>query len=62
MDAAAELYLRGIDADHILEGFHQGVMRCYLAQGRFMDAISAYGRQHKAVEAQAVFGPFTQVD
>src|SRR5262249_52456581 len=28
-DGAIRLYLRGIDADPIVEAFHQGLMRCY---------------------------------
>ncbi|HTS52571.1 MAG TPA: BTAD domain-containing putative transcriptional regulator [Burkholderiales bacterium] len=41
---AIDLYLRGVDADPIVEVFHQGLMRCYQALGRHTEAISAYRR------------------
>ena len=43
-DGAIRLYLRGIDADPIVETFHQGLMRCYQQLGRHTEAISAYRR------------------
>ena len=43
-DGAIRLYLRGIDADPIVEAFHQGLMRCYQQLGRHTEAISAYRR------------------
>ena len=42
--AAMRLYLRGIDADPIVEAFHQGLMRCYRSLGRHTEAISVYRR------------------
>ena len=43
-EAAVRLYLRGLDADPIVEAFHQGIMRCYQQLGRHTEAISAYRR------------------
>ena len=43
-DGAIRLYLRGIDADPIVEVFHHGLMRCYQRLGRHTEAISAYRR------------------
>jgi DNA-binding SARP family transcriptional activator len=43
-DGAIRLYLRGIDADPIVEAFHQGLMRCYQQLGRHTEAISVYRR------------------
>jgi ATP/maltotriose-dependent transcriptional regulator MalT/DNA-binding SARP family transcriptional activator len=44
LDAALRCYLRGIDADPIVEAFHQGLMRCYERLGRRGEALSAYRR------------------
>lgn len=41
---AMNWYLRGIDADPIVEAFHQGLMRCYQQLGRHTEAISAFRR------------------
>lgn len=43
-DEAIRLYLRGIDADVIVEAFHRGLMRCYRRTGRMTEAVSAYRR------------------
>ena len=42
--AALQYYLRGIDADPIVESFHRGLMRCYEIQGKRSEALSAYRR------------------
>ena len=44
LPAALQCYLRGIDADPIVESFHQGLMRCYEVQGKRSEALSAYRR------------------
>jgi LuxR family maltose regulon positive regulatory protein len=43
-DLAIECYLRGIDADPVIEPFYQGLMRCYAASGRRAEAVAAYRR------------------
>lgn len=43
-DEALALYLRGIDADQLVEPFYQGLMRCYQRLGRVPEAISTYRR------------------
>jgi len=43
-DRAAWLYLRGLDADAVAEGFYQGLMRCYAASGRPAEAVGVYRR------------------
>ena len=43
-DEALALYLRGIDADPLVEPFYQGLMRCYQGLGRVPEAISTYRR------------------
>ncbi|HXX10647.1 MAG TPA: BTAD domain-containing putative transcriptional regulator [Burkholderiales bacterium] len=64
-DGAIRLYLRGIDADPIVEAFHQGLMRCYQQLGRHTEAISVYRRLRQtlsvvlgvapSVESQALY-------
>jgi LuxR family maltose regulon positive regulatory protein len=41
---ALQSYQRGIEADPIVESFHQGLMRCYEAMGKRSEAFSAYRR------------------
>ena len=41
---AVRYYLRGIDADAIVETFHQGLMRCYERLGKRTEALSVYRR------------------
>ena len=41
---ALQCYLRGLDADPIVESFHQGLMRCYERLGKRTEAFSAYRR------------------
>lgn len=42
--AAADHYLRGVEADPVVESFHQGLMRCYERLGRRSEAFSVYRR------------------
>ncbi|MBX9629315.1 MAG: hypothetical protein K2X67_02240 [Burkholderiales bacterium] len=46
---AIRCYLRGIEADPVVEGFHQGLMRCYEGTGRRTEAISAYRRMKQVL-------------
>ncbi|MFN0038200.1 MAG: BTAD domain-containing putative transcriptional regulator [Burkholderiales bacterium] len=41
---AVRYYLRGIDADPIVESFHQGLMRCYERLDKRTEALSVYRR------------------
>ncbi|MCC7547977.1 MAG: hypothetical protein IT532_09435 [Burkholderiales bacterium] len=43
-DEAIDWYLRGLEADAIIEPFYQGLMRCYVALDRRTEAIAAYRR------------------
>jgi len=55
--AAIRLYLRGIDADPIVEAFHQGLMRCYQRLGRHTEAISAYRRLRQTLSVVLSVSP-----
>jgi LuxR family maltose regulon positive regulatory protein len=43
-DDAIPWYLRGLDADDLIELFYQGLMRCYTRLDRRPEALSAYRR------------------
>lgn len=43
-ESAIALFERGVQADHLAEAFHQGLIRCHIRQGRQADAMAAYGR------------------
>lgn len=43
-DDAIAWYLRGLDADPVVEPFYQGLMRCYHRLDRLPEAVSAYRR------------------
>jgi two-component SAPR family response regulator len=43
-DEAIALYQRGLDADNLVEEFHQGLMRCYARLGRNAEALAVYVR------------------
>ncbi len=44
LPAAIQCYLRGIDADPIVESFYQGLMRCYEKMDKRSEAFSTYRR------------------
>ncbi len=41
---ALRWYRRGIDADPLVESFHQGQMRCHIAMGTYIEGITVYSR------------------
>ena len=43
-EEAITWYLRGLDADNVVELFYQGLMRCYHRLDRLPEAVSAYRR------------------
>ena len=43
-EEAIAWYLRGLDADNVVEPFYQGLMRCYHRLDRLPEAVSAYRR------------------
>jgi DNA-binding SARP family transcriptional activator len=51
VDEAIRLYLRGIDADVVVEVFHRGLMRCYRRCGRLTEAVSGYRRLRQTMSA-----------
>ena len=59
-DGAIRLYSRGVDADPIVEVFHQGLMRCYERLGRHTEAISVYRRLRQTLSV--VLGVSTSPD
>jgi len=44
LEEAIAWYLKGLDADNVVEPFYQGLMRCYHRLDRLPEAVSAYRR------------------
>ncbi len=57
---AIRLYLRGVDADPIVEVFHQGLMRCYERLGRHTEAISVYRRLRQTLSVVLGVSPSSE--
>jgi DNA-binding SARP family transcriptional activator len=55
--AAMRLHVRGVDADPIVEAFHQGLMRCYQCLGRHTEAISVYRRLRQTLSVVLSVAP-----
>jgi ATP/maltotriose-dependent transcriptional regulator MalT/DNA-binding SARP family transcriptional activator len=51
-DAAADCYLRSIDADPLCEAFHRGLMQCYQRQGETVEALATYDRLRTLLSAR----------
>jgi LuxR family maltose regulon positive regulatory protein len=56
-DKAIALYLKGLEADDLVEAFHLGLMRCYQALGRPAEAISAYRRLRQTLSVVLGIAP-----
>lgn len=54
---AVTWYQKGIDADPLIEAFHQGLMRCYLESGRKAEAMSAYRRLRRTLSVVLGIAP-----
>jgi DNA-binding SARP family transcriptional activator len=61
-DAAIECYLRGLDADPVIEQFYQGLMRCYTALERRSEALSAYQRLKRMLSISLGVQPSAQTE
>ncbi|HEY9025553.1 MAG TPA: BTAD domain-containing putative transcriptional regulator [Burkholderiaceae bacterium] len=54
---AIALYLRGLDADNVVEPFYQGLMRCYHRLDRLPEAVSAYRRLKQTLSVTLSLAP-----
>jgi len=54
---AIACYLRGIDADDLVETFYQGLMRCYGRLQRRTEAVSAYRRLRQVLSVTLGLAP-----
>jgi DNA-binding SARP family transcriptional activator len=61
-EAAIECYLRGLDADPVIEQFYQGLMRCYTALERRSEALSAYQRLKRMLSISLGVAPSAQTE
>ena len=50
-------YLKGIEADDLVEAFHLGLMRCYRALGRPAEAMTAYRRLRQTLSVVLGIAP-----
>jgi len=50
-------YLRGLEADDLVEAFHLGLMRCYRALGRPAEAIAAFRRLRQTLSVVLGIAP-----
>jgi LuxR family transcriptional regulator, maltose regulon positive regulatory protein len=59
-DVAIACYRRGLDADELAETFHQGLMRCHLAAGRYAEGMAAYRRLRQTLSVLLGISPSAQ--
>lgn len=57
LELAVESYLRGLDADPIIEPFYQGLMRCYARLDRKSEAMAAYRRLKQMLSISLALKP-----
>ena len=50
-------YLKGLEADDLVEAFHLGLMRCYRALGRHAEAITAFRRLRQTLSVVLGIAP-----
>lgn len=51
-DGAIVLYRFGQEIDDLVEDFHRGLIRCYVAQGHYSDAVTAYRHCQRILAAR----------
>jgi DNA-binding SARP family transcriptional activator len=61
-EEAIDCYLRGLDADPVIEQFYQGLMRCYTALERRSEALSAYQRLKRMLSISLGVVPSAQTE
>lgn len=57
---AIECYLRGLDADPVIEQFYQGLMRAYAGLDRMTEALAAYQRMKRLLSISLGVRPSAQ--
>jgi LuxR family transcriptional regulator, maltose regulon positive regulatory protein len=62
LDDAVALYLRGLDADPLVESFYQGLMRCYGRQQRATEAAAVYRRMRQTLSVVLGISPSAASD
>ncbi len=56
-EEATHLYLRGLDADNLIEEFYQGLMRCHLARGRCAEGMDVFRRLRQILSVTLSISP-----
>jgi DNA-binding SARP family transcriptional activator len=59
-EQAITCYLKGLEADDLVEPFYQGLMRCYRALGRHAEAMNAYRRLRQLLSVVLGIAPSEQ--
>jgi len=59
-ETAIDLYIRGVEADPLVEPFYQGLMRCYDHLDRRSEAASAYRRLRQTLSVTLGVQPSTE--
>ncbi len=59
---AIACYLRGLDADPVIEQFYQGLMRCYTVLERCSEALAAYQRLKRMLSISLGVQPSAQTE
>lgn len=62
MDDAIECYLRGLEADDLVERFYQRVMHCYLVLGRPAEGLGVYRRMRQTLSVTLGLSPSPESD
>lgn len=62
LEDAASLYLRGLEADPLVESFYQGLMRCYGRLRRATEAAAVYRRMRQTLSVVLGISPSAASD
>jgi len=54
---ALRWYRRGVEADPLVESFHQGLMRCHIGLGNYIEGMTAFTRLRAILEASLRVSP-----
>lgn len=56
-EQAIDYYLKGIEVEQLSEEFYQRLMKCYMKQGRYIEAVAVYQQCQRVCKALTGFEP-----
>lgn len=56
-ELAIDYYWKGIEVDQLSEEFYQRLMKCYMQQGRYIEAVAVYQQCQRVCKALTGFEP-----